>query len=492
MAYKKTIGQNVNDFFKLTIVKGELGSNFIPSEKIINELTKFFVCYKNKYSGKNFSDSQMKWLSKFISDDITDYYIKFEEAKKLKIFSLKYFEFHYGKELGSKKYLERKASTSKWLSYSNFKPEKKVEIFLNRKGTQSLLSGVIVSAEQIVELKKLVETNAWPLIDDEKLIVDFIKFNQTNFVYNYFLCKKIPYSSFDHKMIRFNGNLQHISLLSKMKSNRAKLNFSNNIDYWINKGFSNSDSISKISEVQKNRSLKSPSSKKGSTYSPRCLEYWIKQGLSETESKNTISELQKRDLNWFILKYGDDNGPLKYKNMLEKRAETWFNRSDEDRYNINQTKGRTFDQLCETFGEEKASNIIVSRTSNSGGISKESIYFFSLLDESLGDIAKNSVTGYKGKERWFKTVDHIYFVDYFLNGKIVEYNGSFWHADPKLFKKDEIHSIFNVPCSEIWENDKTREDMLTKLGYKCIIVWSQDVKQNLLQEIERVRAFLLN
>ena len=177
--------------------------------------------------------------------------------------------------------------------------------------------------------------------------------------------------------------------------------------------------------------------------------------------------------------------------MLDRRKETWYAHSNEEREQINETKGRTFNDLVEMYGKTKAIEIIVSRTSGNCRVSKESVDFFIDLDRLLGELAEKSVTGYKGPERFVIANNGIIFVDYYLDGKIIEYFGSFWHADPRLFTPTKIHPVAGLRAEEMWLRDKNRIDNLHNLGYKVLVLWSTDVNQDRESALINAKEFLL-
>ena len=54
---------------------------------------------------------------------------------------------------------------------------------------------------------------------------------------------------------------------------------------------------------------------------------------------------------------------------------------------------------------------------------------------------------------------------------IIEYNGSFWHADPNRYVNgnDLVHD--NIKAKDIWERDKEKENIYKSLGYNVITIW---------------------
>ena len=121
----------------------------------------------------------------------------------------------------------------------------------------------------------------------------------------------------------------------------------------------------------------------------------------------------------------------------------------------------------------------------SPNFSKEQISFEQDLMEALGDNAKNLETKVtlSYKDTWI-------FPDLKYNNFIIEYNGDFWHANPKKYKPDDIIH-HDITASEIWEHDKLRKEKLTELGYEIIEIWSGDYKENKTKILNEILEKLL-
>ena len=64
---------------------------------------------------------------------------------------------------------------------------------------------------------------------------------------------------------------------------------------------------------------------------------------------------------------------------------------------------------------------------------------------------------------------------------IIEFNGDYWHANPKFYKADDIIKYPGnklIKAKEIWERDKVREQILKFNGYKLITVWEDDYRKD--------------
>jgi hypothetical protein len=68
---------------------------------------------------------------------------------------------------------------------------------------------------------------------------------------------------------------------------------------------------------------------------------------------------------------------------------------------------------------------------------------------------------------------------------LVEYNGDYWHCNPKKYKADYFNKKKNKTAEELWEYDKNKLYLAKKYNYNTIVIWESDYKQNknILKEI---------
>ena len=90
---------------------------------------------------------------------------------------------------------------------------------------------------------------------------------------------------------------------------------------------------------------------------------------------------------------------------------------------------------------------------------------------------------------WVKGIPYYY--DFYLPkyNLIIEYNGDYWHANPKKFKSGEYLNIANrgsILVDDIWKRDFEKKEAIEKLRYNLIYIWENDyklLKYSLLDEI---------
>jgi phage FluMu protein Com len=72
--------------------------------------------------------------------------------------------------------------------------------------------------------------------------------------------------------------------------------------------------------------------------------------------------------------------------------------------------------------------------------------------------------------------------------KIIEFYGSYWHADPRLYAADTYHIQKQQTAKMIWSRDRAKKTFAMNLGYSLYICWELDYYENkdkMIQDIKR-------
>ena len=70
---------------------------------------------------------------------------------------------------------------------------------------------------------------------------------------------------------------------------------------------------------------------------------------------------------------------------------------------------------------------------------------------------------------------------------VIEFNGTYWHCDPRFYEKYFFNKKKKLKAEEIWSYDDSRKTFLESLGYKVIVVWEHDYKENQEQTLSLLR-----
>lgn len=83
-------------------------------------------------------------------------------------------------------------------------------------------------------------------------------------------------------------------------------------------------------------------------------------------------------------------------------------------------------------------------------------------------------------EKQFKIKGVTFIYDIYIPSKkmIIEYNGDYWHANPKTYESDWFNKSNKLYASEIWDRDKTKKLLAEERGYNFLVVWENEYKKD--------------
>jgi G:T-mismatch repair DNA endonuclease (very short patch repair protein) len=60
---------------------------------------------------------------------------------------------------------------------------------------------------------------------------------------------------------------------------------------------------------------------------------------------------------------------------------------------------------------------------------------------------------------------------------LIEINGDYWHANPKIYKPDDLlhYRFANISAKDIWQKDKKKIDLAKNNGYNIEVWWEKDL-----------------
>ena len=215
-----------------------------------------------------------------------------------------------------------------------------------------------------------------------------------------------------------------------------------------------------------------------------------KYGMNKREFKefNLSRAVTKKNL---VKKYGEEEGNRRWNEYVEKQKIT-----------------KSWDYMVEKFGEEKAREINRKKLmiednfirkygkpigkikynewlkNKNSGISKVSQNFLNKIDIYIG---KKYDTKYATKNHeitiYCNSTHSHYSLDYYIPElKIcVEFNGSCYHGDPRVFNDNDICNPFsNLTAKQLREKDQERYKALEEEhGIKTYVVWELDYKNGI-------------
>lgn len=223
-------------------------------------------------------------------------------------------------------------------------------------------------------------------------------------------------------------------------------------EFWVSKFPDASDEeIDRLLENEKKKIAKTHTPENTSTR----IEYWIGKGYGEKEAEIKLKERQKTfTLEKCIEKYGIENGERIYND----RQERWKN-----------SLRRNF----EKYGD---------------GRSAQS----ELAYEIIGILCDRLGINRPLKEKWMydNNKERSYAYDFEYNHKIIEINGDYWHANPKIYESGFFNKTKNMYSDEIWLYDKLKIECAKRNGYEVLVVWESDWNSDRENQLKRCIDFL--
>lgn len=250
------------------------------------------------------------------------------------------------------------------------------------------------------------------------------------------------------------------------------------------------DNISKL-DIIKNKKKKTFLKNYGVDNIWKSKEYikWLDEYMLGKFGKKRITNSKKVSIG--NIKYWENLTDDKYNKFCDNRSiymiNKWKNISDEDKQDfIKKCKNYWTDEKrkehrikrWENLTDDEK-NIQLSRIHNKHG---------SLLEVRISNILKllNIDFDIQVKIK-FKSVDFL-----LKNSKIIiEVQGDFWHANPLLYKSDDIlkFPVKHVTAGEIWKRDNNKKKILENAGYCVIYIWEYNIRK--LKD-EKLMEFIIN
>lgn len=190
-------------------------------------------------------------------------------------------------------------------------------------------------------------------------------------------------------------------------------------------------------------------------------KYGMEEGLDRWDSYCEKQRLTKSK-EYVISTYGEQA----WHDVCQKK------RAPHDPATISMIYGITLDQAIEKI----LSRFQARYTSNL------EIEFITKIEKLFGKLDHTSISKPFGK--WHKDLDGYVIYDIKHGKCIIEFNGDYWHANPKIYSAQD--TIRGKRASDIWEKDAKKLQLVTDLGFNVLVVWERDYKLNQQKTLEDV------
>lgn len=244
-------------------------------------------------------------------------------------------------------------------------------------------------------------------------------------------------------------------------------------EYWLVRGYSETESQQLAIDAKQTNNKKGGYAKKNAFHgSVNKIGFWEARGFTEAESIEKISVLQKTfSLDICINKYGPEEGLR----VFNARQEKWLT------------------SLYSNSTNDIADMIRRRTTHHRGNKSPMASSLFKLIHVEGARWGDSSDSGNSEFYVQVPSRRRGFLVDYKLGNKIIEFFGDYWHANPDVYNTDDVISKFERhgrSLNEIRRKDSDRVRILEQLGYEVLIVWEADYKRDPETTVKKCKEFL--
>lgn len=438
------------------------------SKHKLTTLKSLYEFIKNKQTIKTY-DYEIKKIKDLLIYDFSEYNIikRLEDIKKCgKSPSTKAYILRYGETEG----LKRKELYSKKLSYKNSRKYLE-DKYKDKTIVESLLKLRCPNNIETLKLK-------YPLNWQEKL---------DNYMKSYKYANSK--NGYIEKYGKIEGNIKWEERLQKSKKTNSLNGYierhgkEKGTKIWYDKISKASYKLSKQYYIDLyGEELGAEMCKNNSLYYKLKVKYGeekFKEFLLKKYAKAKENGVGTKQ--FYIKKYGEEKGNLKWNSIIHKLKrchtlpyfiEKYGNELGLQKYNLLRKR-----LLCNFLHLENNK-------------SKISLELFFILKDKLGN--DNCKFKHNNNELFIhnKDLNKIFYYDFTYKNKIIEFNGDFWHMNPKKYKETDINKVTKYTAKEIWQYDMQKQLFANENGYETMYIWESDYLNNKEEIINNCLKFL--
>ena len=110
-----------------------------------------------------------------------------------------------------------------------------------------------------------------------------------------------------------------------------------------------------------------------------------------------------------------------------------------------------------------------------------------MLEDKVGPLEYTSSKRPFGK--WSHLLNTYVVYDVKHGNCIIEFNGDYWHANPNIYTGTA--TIRGTLAVDIWHQNMLKLQTAQDLGFKTLVVWESDFRNNKVKTIDKVTEWIL-
>jgi len=226
-----------------------------------------------------------------------------------------------------------------------------------------------------------------------------------------------------------------------------------------------------------------------------------KYGWTDKEFKN-FNKSRAVTLKNLIQKHGETEGTIRWHNYCERQAYTntinyfvgkYGRKIGRKKYKkVCKEKSHSVENICKRYNcdIDTAVLLLQDRINQNNYVSNSEKFFIDELEKII-DVSLDY--SYKTKQYCVYGNNKANFYDIVHNNRAIEYNGDYWHCNPKTFSENYYHTTANKLAKDIWQKDANKIELIEKeRNIPCLVVWESEFLENPNQILEECRKWILS
>lgn len=220
-------------------------------------------------------------------------------------------------------------------------------------------------------------------------------------------------------------------------------------------------------EEQKNMLIEKLKESRENTINSTQIEYWLNKGYDEIEARKKLKDRQTTfSLKICIDKHGIEEGTK----IWEKRQEKWQN-------------------TMNSKSDAEKMEILKKKIFSDGKYSKISQNLFWKIYEHIEDRHNVFFKELNDELQLNHNDQNLFFLDFVYKNKVIEFQGDFWHANPKIYESNFFNTVRKLTANQIWKFDNYKNSCICE-KYELLTVWEDDFRNNPEEVVVECLKFL--
>lgn len=297
------------------------------------------------------------------------------------------------------------------------------------------------------------------------------------------------------------GEYEYFRIFKGISESESKDSY---VEHWGSKAVTEENLIKRHGEKEGKRRWKNYCNiqSKTNTFEYKKEKYgWDKETFDKFNRKRAVTKenlIKKHGRVVGLEKWKDYCDKQSYTNKLEYFIEKFGEEEGTKNYNLLCfLKTHSYESYLYRFEDEKIAKENYENYINKfGSYSKIANNLFDIIKNNLSEKSDVYYQNNNYEKSFFDEFNKEFRVDFYYQGKVIEFNGDFWHCHVSLFDDENkiLNNTFfkNKTVKDVRERDKKRINFLkSKLGEDSVlVVWEHEYRLDKEKTIKKCLDFL--